>query len=114
MRTIEEKNRMIAEFMGFKTQTDAVDERVLAYYIGDVIKADNSDNENEENVFHPDDMKFHTSWDWLMPVVAKITRDEEFIDDDFRESVLDVVGFGRIDDTYRVVVEFIEMYNEQN
>jgi hypothetical protein len=102
MKTIEEKNRMISEFMGMQETKigwyDAEENLPLEY--------------TTDNTF--DELLFNKSWDWLMPVVAKITRDEEFIDDDFRESVLDVVGFGRIDDTYRVVVEFIEMYNQQN
>ena len=70
-------NKLIAEFMGFETHTDVVDDRTLAYYVGDVIKADNSDNENEDDVFHPDDMQFHTSWDWLMPVIEKIEDEED-------------------------------------
>ena len=27
-------NKLIAKFMGFSTQSDAVDERTLAYYVG--------------------------------------------------------------------------------
>ena len=65
-------NKLIAEFMGFPQQSDAVDDRTTAYYIGDVIKATNENNQNEDNVFHPDDMMFDSSWDWLMPVVEKI------------------------------------------
>ena len=114
MKTTKENNRLIAEFMGFQTQTDAVDDRVLAYYIGDVINADNSENENEENVFHPDDMKFHTSWDWLMPVVSKITNQEKYIGLMHRENIMDTVPYGMIDDTYSYVVGFIEWYNKQN
>lgn len=74
MKNIE-NNRLIAEFMAFQTRTDAVDDRVLAYYVGNVIKnADNSKNENEENVFHPEDMRFDTDWNWLIEVVEKIKK----------------------------------------
>ena len=73
----ESNNKLIAEFMGFETQTDAVDNSTFAYYVGDVIKADNSDNENEDDVFHPDDMQFHTSWLWLKPVIEKIEDEED-------------------------------------
>jgi hypothetical protein len=66
---IYKESKRIVEFMKFPPHTDAVDDRTLAYYVGDVIKADNSHNENEDDIFHPEDMQFHTSWSWLMPVV---------------------------------------------
>ena len=65
-------NKLIAEFMGFPQQSDVVDDRTTAYYVGDVIKANNVNNQNEDNVFHPEDMMFDSSWDWLMPVIKKI------------------------------------------
>jgi hypothetical protein len=59
--------------MEFPTHTDAVDNRTIAYYVGEsIMHTDNTENENDCDVFHPDDMQFHTSWDWLMPVVEKI------------------------------------------
>ena len=108
---MEKDNKRIAEFMGFPTQTDVVDDRTKAYYVGDIINTDNTDNENEDGVFHTDDMRFHTSWDWLMPVVSKITRDEILIENEYRESIMDTVPYGLIEDTYKVVVEFVKMYN---
>lgn len=69
----QENNKLIAEFMGFPKEADAVDDRTIAYYVGEsILWTDNTDNENEDDVFHPDDMQFHKSWDWLMPVVEKI------------------------------------------
>jgi len=63
-------NKLIAEFMGYPHMTDAVDDRTIAYDIGgSIMNVDNTHNENDDNVFHPDDMQFRTSWDWLMPVV---------------------------------------------
>ena len=76
MKTIKptnmKDNKLIAEFMGFPQQSDVVDDRTTAYYVGDVIKANNVNNQNEDNVFHPEDMMFDSSWDWLMPVIKKI------------------------------------------
>tara|TARA_R110001606_G_scaffold103582_1_gene226385 strand:- start:105 stop:548 length:444 start_codon:yes stop_codon:yes gene_type:complete len=70
-----EDNKLIAEFMEFPTHTDAVDDRTIAYYVGEsIMHTDNTENENDCDVFHPDDMQFQTSWDWLMPVVEKIER----------------------------------------
>ena len=46
--------------------------------------------------------KYKESWDWLMPVISKITRDECFIDNEYRESIMDVTPYGLIEDTYYV------------
>ena len=103
------QSKLIAEFMGFETHTDAVDDRTLAYYVGDVIKADNSNNENDENIFHPDDMQFHKSWDWLMPVVCKIDDlfgEDDDINDRINKVHNAVLQFD-MEIVHRAVVEFI-------
>ena len=103
---IYKQSKLISEFMGFKTHTDAVDDRTLAYYVGDVIKADNSANENEDDVFHPEDMQFHTSWDWLMPVIEEIDHLQyEEID-----SIENALATRSIKDTYEAIVEFIKQH----
>jgi hypothetical protein len=109
-----ENNKLIAEFMAFPKQQDAVDDRTIAYYIGDVIKADNRHNENEDDVFHPDDMQFHKSWDWLMPVVRKCKESESYEDSILYHKLEDAL-LSRIDrdDTYKAVVEFINEYNNR-
>ena len=55
---------------------------------------------------------YDTSWDWLMPVVSQITRDEMLIENEYRESIMDTVPYGLIEDTYKVVIEFIKDYNK--
>jgi hypothetical protein len=95
-------NKLIAEFMEFPTHTDAVDDRTIAYYVGEsIMHTDNTENENDCDVFHPDDMQFHTSWDWLMPVVEKIYSIDA--DVDFFKNI-------SLEDTYQAVIEFIESY----
>ena len=122
-----ENNKLIAEFMGFSTQSDAIDERTLAYYVGDsIINADNTNNENEDNVFHPDDMKFNSSWDWLMSVVEQIENfGYEFIIVESRcylkhntdhsiEELFHIETIGsKIDTTYKAVLKFINNYNKK-
>ena len=107
---IYKQSKLISEFMGFETHTDAVDDRTLAYYVGDVIKADNSANENEDDVFHPEDMQFHASWSWLMPVVCKID-DLSWIDDDYINDRINKVHNAVLqfdmEIVHRAVVEFI-------
>ena len=64
--------------------------------------------------YKTDTLYFDTSWDWLMPVVSKITRDEQYIGNDYREHLLDIVPYGLIEDTYNAVVEFIKWYNNNS
>ena len=122
-----ENNKLIAEFMGFSTQSDAIDDRTLAYYVGDsIINADNTNNENEDNVFHPEDMKFNSSWDWLMSVVERIENfGHEFIIVESRcyvkhntdhsiEELFHIETIGsKIDTTYKAVLKFINNYNKK-
>ena len=101
-------NKLIAEFMGFPQQSDVVDDRTTAYYIGDVIKASNENNQNEDNVFHPDDMMFDSSWDWLMPVVDRCFDIHLEHSDDLSFLLNDALLTTNIDEVYRAVVEFIK------
>ena len=83
-----ENNKLIAEFMG----------DIPKYVIG---------NGKAYNKYKD----YSKSWDWLMPVVSKITRDEQYWEDDYREHLMDIVPYGHIEDTYSAVVEFIKEHN---
>tara|TARA_R100001377_G_scaffold51547_1_gene30137 strand:- start:272 stop:604 length:333 start_codon:yes stop_codon:yes gene_type:complete len=101
-------NKLIAEFMRFPQQSDIVDDRTTAYYIGDVIKANNVNNKNEDNVFHPEDMMFHSSWDWLMPVVNKCFDTHFEHSDDVTFALNDALVTTNIHALYEAVLEFIK------
>lgn len=116
-------NKLIAEFMEFPTHTDAVDDRTIAYYVGEsIMHTDNTENENDCDVFHPDDMQFHTSWDWLMPVVEKIESLRDTNGDAYRFTIdmcnaqiegthIEIIGGAyKLNTTYQAVIEFIESY----
>ena len=92
------ENKLIAEFMGMQ-HTD------IGWY----------DNEEslklKDNTF--DKLNFHTSWDWLMPVVEKI---EDYLSDN-----IGVVGYfdeclssNDLDTRYQAVVEFIKQLNKES
>ena len=98
MKTIVEKNRMIAEFIGFKLQ-DNPNER----WFGQYFTTSNGLWANRIELLH-----FDTSWDWLMPVVEKI----ESVNEGVPQQLLNVSLFSYIEDVYNAVVEFIEWYNE--
>jgi hypothetical protein len=103
-------NKLIAEFMGYPHMTDAVDDRTIAYDVGgSVMNINNTHNENDDNVFHPDDMKFHTSWDWLMPVIENI----DHLQYEPIKGIEDALSTRDIGDTYKAVVEFIKTYNNE-
>ena len=127
---------MIAEFMGFKKHNDftfeAIDER---FFIPTSIK--NGEVESYGYVFPINSLCFHTSWDWLMPVVEKIEdfyiisgKELEFqvvqYEDEVKiiakyldkkwETIVEISadGSGKKKNTYQAVIKFIEWYNEQS
>lgn len=97
METIE-NNKLIAEFMGLPINHYGdynIDKNIMGF---DMI------------VCSPADTKFHSSWDWLMPVVQKCYKidDEEGFD-----NLVDAVSTLDFDAIYQAVVEFIKKYNEE-
>ena len=99
MKTIEENNRMIAEFMGQLTKENNVDfgDRPFdGYCLHRIEKA-----------------RYHESWDWLMPCVVKCfdVIDEE-PSGDLSFKLNDALLETNIESLYKVVVEIVEWYNE--
>lgn len=86
-------NGLIAEYM--QSREDGLFKDGLYY------------QELDDNYYDLPVMKFTKSWDWLMPVVGKISRDERFLDNEYRETLLDVVPYGRIQDVVDAVANFI-------
>ena len=87
-------NKLIAEFMGYVTHNPEWQPMQF----------------KDEEGFWSDIDVFETSWDRLMPVVSKITRDEEYRGNHCREHLMDIVPYGHIEDTYDAVVDFIREY----
>tara|TARA_Y100000114_G_scaffold86509_1_gene80032 strand:- start:219 stop:464 length:246 start_codon:yes stop_codon:yes gene_type:complete len=60
----------------------------------------------------PNEMKYHNSWDWLMPVAQKCRLDSrcEYDDDDFWNNIHWALEECNLDSTYKAVVEFIKEY----
>ena len=96
---MEENNKLIAEFMGNPTIFNNVHDATL-YQV----------KEKDNMTYHVDELQYHLSWDWLMPVAEKcLTSDEKtdgqhyFINDALLTCNIEVV--------YDRVVEFIKDYN---
>jgi hypothetical protein len=113
----QENNRLIAEFMGYE-----------------IIYRPNSNGFieiSDTELCDVDDLEYHKSWDWLMPVVDKIESDERFdvnilqygtiISSNTKErgyieivnNVANISFDSKIDHTYQAVVEFIKQHNNQ-
>ena len=86
-------NEMIAEFMG-RGGTFNHDKTMICTGI------------------YPDTMtlmKYHTSWDWLIPVVNKIEIECEGVP----IQLLDCNLYSEIGEVYQAVVELIKTYNDE-
>ena len=55
------------------------------------------------------EMRYDTSWDWLMPVVEKI----EQVNEGVPEQMLHVNLYSERREVYHAVVEFIKQYNDE-
>lgn len=68
--------------------------------------------------YKADEMEFHTSWDWLMPVVQKIKGVYANLDLELSMMVektfiiLDLTIFADVDTVYSAVLQFIQWYNQ--
>lgn len=100
MKTIEEKNRMIAEFMGFVKDDENL------YLIDDYRLR----GESEYQATYVSEMEFHTSWDWLMPVVEEIDHLE--YESERLDNIDEAIKTRQIGSVHQAVVEFIEWHNE--
>ncbi len=126
MKTTEEKNRMIAEFMGARPVEFNDGSKGHSYWNeGDKGGRYGSFPDGSTNYF--DYSKgYNTSWDWLMPVVekienigfsVKIQRLKTSIHPLCEDKELFGIVCGdvskKLEITYDTIVQFIEFYNEQ-
>ena len=111
-----EGNRTIANFMGWKFYKKAKWYDFTGYSV-DCFKTP----ENHFGATDVKNLKFHYSWDWLMPVVKKImvmNFDAPFngimidVKQDFYGDIRVPMLYNDINATYKLVVNFINIYNE--
>ena len=69
----------------------------------------------EEQLCLPHELKYHTSWDWLWPVIIKCKESIDYCSDDnalkYHNIEDEMLSQLSIEDTYNAVVEFIKTYN---
>jgi hypothetical protein len=124
---ILEGNKLIAEFMGWEYAQNVIGNSKSSF----IYKDSGGTTYANEEMF-----KYHSSWDWLMPVVEKIEKDiskEPFYGFTVRiadrccliachqknkqDGVIYQTPWGfrpllKIDAVYQAVIEFIKWYNQ--
>jgi hypothetical protein len=97
-------NKLIAEFMGEKFTDNSGVVQGLNYKL--IEKKHGKGNNG---------FRFHTSWDWLMPVVEKIENGgldpHELIDKSLRKN--NQKRWRSIEDLYNVAVYLIKIHNDE-
>ena len=104
-----QNNKLIAEFMG-------VEEQDMSFRIPKEILKGIHENDcpNSNDVDCWDiplkDLQYHTSWDWLMPVIEKI----DHLQRERVQGIEDALSTRCLGDVYNAVVEFIVLHNDYN
>ena len=100
------------------------DNKLIAEFMGVVFHDDDNQYYSSDGLYIGLNLQYHTSWDWLMPVVEKIEctkTDDEDNSDSFFNVMIEVFecningrdicicenGNTKLEATYRAVVEFI-------
>jgi len=106
--TTTEGNRLIAEFMGAKYPHDF--QKSYAVFRPVIFGDMQGDYSCDDK-----DLRFHSSWDWLMPVVKKIFKINMIPLDKSHPKFLlqhSILTLNDINDVYTEVVNFIQWYNQ--
>jgi len=110
MKTIE-TNKLIAEFMG-GTLSSVPNLINLPQTRGDAnihsVKGSEMLPNGTYSVHRLNELKYHSSEDWLMPVVERI----EQVIQGVPQQMLHLSLYSTIDEVYQAVVEFIKEYNK--
>ncbi len=87
-----ENNKLIAEFMDVEFYKGTL------FNMGYRVFSD-------EKLYREHELNYHSSWDWLMPVIDKCYQEH------MSKHIAEAVMTCNIDEAYKVVVEFIKEYN---
>ena len=113
---IKNNNKLIAEFMGYKADP--------YFYIPNhsvLVRVPYTHEHETQEHFTAEELKYHSSWDWLMPVFQKIIKHNQFacIDDtpvgEWRliKSISSLSLGCTIKEAYDKAIEFINQFNKE-
>jgi len=100
---ILESNKLIAEFMGLVLDG--------TFYRGNDYLPFNFETYAKSKSVHEEQMSYHLSWDWLIPVVQKCMELQPEGINDFYNDFIDSVLY--LDKVYQAVIKFIKWYNKE-
>lgn len=114
---ISEGNKLIANFMNL-ARDDTDKDFGPGYIVNDYKISDRFIVKTDVDYCSPEELPYHLSWDWLIPVISKISKLPSLGDIKFpRTGPLGIYtninyNIPDINNTYVAVVEFIKWYNK--
>ena len=118
---IEEKilkgNKLIAEFMGIDVKNS------VELFIPEherLVKFKTTNGTFVSAIFKFNELKYHSSWDWLTPVVEKISKELEckfylynrYLEEDTNRQDFLIFRMDNVETLWSETVEFIKWYNQ--
>lgn len=100
--TTTQSNRLIAEFMGGLYGVDAKGRECIDYFNGVVLR-------NRVRIEH---LRYHSSWDWLIPVWVKLNQGT--LSESCYITVHNLIDHGEINKCYQAVVDELAALNSLN
>jgi len=116
-KEILEGNKLIAEFMGARSYESN------NYFMDYGLQKNSPKNMKGQTIIHMSDILYHSSWDWLMPVLNKcykLQKDEHTgINTSIKSNCLqyvlspgDFMCDGAIEIVWEIMVHYIKWYNK--
>jgi len=111
------------EIIKMETDQIVIDNMVIGKYMGGVFTRDYRKAPIGIPVFaiyaiSPHDLKYHSSWDWLVPVYSKIMCQGENDDSDdiynLQSDFENAIFNDRIGWAFNAIVEFLKLYNTKH
>jgi hypothetical protein len=107
---------------GLTLREAAIEGNKLIAKFDDYLNVDMYDRYFHKGIYS-EKLRYHSSWDWLMPVVKKIYSLEyyelsgsKYIDTPkkvikLKKNIKESIGFAEIENSFKAIIEFIKWYN---
>ena len=95
-------NKLIAEFMELEATPKY---NPKEYYVKEY---------NSGEWYLPEEMQYHVSWDWLIPVAQRLIDVYISIDEQDEQDLQQSILYNRIGVVYIMVAELIKLYNNES